>query len=125
MPTEQLNKSTMERMCRDAGMVPEKRVTIDGREVFIADGFSKVPHFTYGKFGVEKDEFPDGAFCTIWFASIKEDKVDVGCPMFFEKNHNPELMGSARQHARINAAIKHARHTLQACDEVRGMQLHA
>ena len=120
-----ITKDKMESMCRDAGMVPEARSKISGREIFVADGFSPIPHIAFMKFGVKKDEFKDGAFCTLWFAAKGEDKLDLGLPLIFDKSHDPQIMGSARKHARINAAIRHAKSTIATFDKVKGAGLNA
>lgn len=120
-----ITKDKMESMCRDAGMVPEARAKIKGREIFVADGFSSVPHVAFMKFGVEPDEFPDGAYCTLWFAAKGEDKLDLGLPLIFQKNHNPEYSDSMKKTGRINMAIKHAESTLKAYDKVKGSGLNA
>lgn len=115
-----IKKDDMERMCSNAGMRPEKRAKIDGHEVFIADGFSKVPHFTFAKFGVNKGEFPDGAYCTIWFCVKGEDKLDYGLPLLFEKNHDhPSLVEEGQKRtARINRALQDAKKSLAKRREI-------
>lgn len=104
-----MDKHAIERMCRKAGMRPVKRDRIDGAEVFIADGFAATPHVTFAKFGIEPKDFPGGCYATLWWVSRKEDKLDIGQPLFFELLHNPEYGNGSKQIARINAAMNEAR----------------
>ena len=104
-----ITKNKMESMCRTAGLVPVARRTVDGREVFIADGKSATPERTFSKFGVEANDFPGGCYATMYFVSRREDKLDIGHIMFFDLFHNPELAHEAKQQARINTAVDHAK----------------
>lgn len=104
-----ITKDKMESMCRTAGMVPVARQTVDGREVFVADGKSATPERTFSKFGVEANDFPGGCYATMYFVSRREDKLDIGHIMFFDLFHNPELAHEAKQQARINTAVDHAK----------------
>lgn len=103
-----ITKNKMERMCRSAGMLPVARRTVDGREVFIADGRSATPARTFSKFGVDENDFPGGCYATMYFVGRREDKMEIGHIMFFDLFHNPELSHGAKQQARINSAVKHA-----------------
>lgn len=107
-----IGKQKIESMCRAAGMVPVARVNIDGVEVFIADGFSAIPSIAFQKFGVEPSDFPGGCFGTMWFAACREDKLDFGRPMFFDRLHNLELSNKGKQGARIRAAADDAKRSL-------------
>lgn len=97
-----MDRHKIERMCRNAGMRPEIREKIGNIDLFIADGFSLPPHRWFKKFGVEPEDFPFGMYATLWWVSKKEDHLDVGQPLFFDKMENSKL-------ARINAARKEAR----------------
>lgn len=101
-------KNSIERMCRDAGLRPEKRQRLHDQEVFIADGFSLMPHNAWRRFGVDADEFKRGMYVTLWWLSKEEEKLDVGQPLFFDVTHNPELDVYSKKQARINSAIKTA-----------------
>jgi hypothetical protein len=102
-----VNKDMMERACRKAGMKPEKRETINGREVFIADGFSAIPDITFKRFGVDKGEFPMGAYVTMWWVA-KDEKLDVGRPILFDAFHDVGLSIDDKKRARINRAMVEA-----------------
>lgn len=108
-----IGKQKIERMCRDAGMIPVKRGTVRGAELFIADGFSAPPHHNYRRFGVEATDFPFGMFATLWWVSKGDEKLDTGQPLFFDAFHNPEYAKADKQRARINSAIKEADTFLQ------------
>lgn len=105
-----LNKADMERICRAAAMPPVWRETLeDGREIFIADGFSLPPHFTHRHFGIGPKQFPKGCYATMWWAGKGEDDLDIGAPLYFDLFHDPSLPKSSKQRARINAALQHAK----------------
>jgi len=103
-----MQKDPIEAMCRRAGLVPARRETIQGRDVFVADGFALLPHVTFRRFGVDEHDFPTGCHATIWWAARGEDRFDVGAPMFFEPHHDPEYDHKTKRQARINTALKQA-----------------
>lgn len=105
-----ITKTDMERMCRNAAMLPVHRATFDdGREIFIADGFSLPPHFAHRHFGVEPKDFPYGCYATMWWAAKGEDELHIGAPLYFDIAHDPSLPRESKQRARVNAAVKHAK----------------
>lgn len=113
-----MNKDDMERICRNAGMLPQKRTTMGEYDVFVADGFSELPAIAYRRFGVEPGEFPNGAFVTLWWIG-KDEELDVGLPLIFDAHHDMHLPSDARQPARINRAMQDARSFMQARKQVR------
>ena len=102
-----MKKQAFEDACRKAGMVPVRRTKILGAEVFIADGFSFNPHEKFARFGIEKGDFPLGAYATMWWVS-KDDELDIGQSLFFDFMHDPEYGLSSKKTARINSAIQEA-----------------
>lgn len=102
------DKNTIERICRNAGMRPERRVKIKDYDVFIADGFSLPPHNYYRRFGVDANEFPTGMYVTLWWVSKNDDQLDTGQPIFFEAMHDPGMSLSFKKLARINTALHEA-----------------
>lgn len=105
-----LKKADMERICRQAAMKPVHRATLeDGREVFIADGFSLPPHYMHRHFGVEPKDFPHGAYATMWWATKGEEDLAIGAPLYFDIGHDPSIPRESKQRARINAAVEHAK----------------
>lgn len=99
-----MDKQIIENACRKAGLTPATREKRGDYDIFIADGFSEKPYPTFKRFGVEKHEFPNGAFCTIWFVAKGEDKFDVGQPLLFEPDHDPQYDKNTKRTARINTA---------------------
>ena len=99
-------------------MVPEKRVSVMGTDVYIADGFSANPHINFQKFGVEPGEFPGGAYATMW-CTFNDEKLDGGRPLLFELFHNPEYDHKTKKMARVNTAIKEATAFLSQRERVR------
>lgn len=114
-----IGKQKMEDMCRAAGMKPVQRTSIDGVEIFIADGSCATPAVTFQKFGVDADDFPGGCYATMWWAAYKDEKLDVGRPLFFDLFHNPEFSSTSKQYARINAAVNDAKTFLDRRKKVR------
>lgn len=112
-------KASVERICRNAGMIPAKRSRIDGVEVFIADGFAAQPFLTFKKFGVEPNEFPYGCFATLWWISKGDEKLDTGQPLFFDAFHDPQLSAESKKLARINSALQEAKSFLMRRKKVR------
>lgn len=105
-----ITKADMERICRHAAMPPVHRETLDdGREIFIADGFSMPPHRMHRHFGIGPTAFPYGAYATMWWAAKGEDQLLVGAPLYFDIGHDPSIPRESKQRARINAAIKDAK----------------
>lgn len=103
-----MDKDRIERICRTAGMRPEKRVPFKSYEIFVADGFSLPPHRNFQRFGVEPLDFPSGMYATLWWVSKHEDKLDTGQPIFFDAFHNPEYSTETKKQARINTALREA-----------------
>jgi len=115
-----MQKDPIEAMCRQTGLAPSRRETIQGRDVFVADGFALLPHVTFRRFGVDANDFPTVCHATIWWAARGEDKFDVGAPMFFEPHHNPEYDHKTKRQARINTALNQAAGFLHSIDKARG-----
>lgn len=107
-----MNKEKLEKIFRTGGVSPIDRVSLGKQDVFIGDGFSLMPHNAYRKFGVEPDEFPGGMYVTWWWLG-KDEKLDVGRPLFFDAKHNPEYSREDRQQARVNAAVKEAKQFIE------------
>lgn len=91
-----------------AQMQPAHKERVGEYEVYVGDGYSFVPHVTYKRFGAEPEDFPCGAFCTIWFVARNEDCFEVGAPALYRTDHNPELDANSKKRARINRAVKDA-----------------
>lgn len=89
-------------------MRPEKRARWKDYEIFVADGFSLMPHNAFRRFGVESDEFPAGMYATLWWVSKESDQLDTGQPIFFDALHNPEYSAETKKQARINTALREA-----------------
>ena len=107
-----MNKEKMEQIFRNVGVKPVDRKRIGDFDVFLGDGFSLMPHNAYRKFGVEPAVFPGGMYVTWWWLG-KDEKLYAGQPVFFDAKHNPELILSDKQTARINGAMKTAKQFLE------------
>lgn len=114
-----MDKSNIERMCRDAGLTPEKREPFEGMDIFVADGFVAQPHVTFRRFGIESGEFPFGCFATLWWTAYGEQKFDVGRPIFFNAFHDPQYDKETKKRARVNTAVNDARDFIRQRNKAR------
>jgi len=89
-----------EKILSFAGIVPVARVTIEGEDVFVADGF--VPpskQESLKRFGVGPMEYPYGCYMTI---SVSEDKARgwdtqyAVCDAFHDPGYSPETKQGMR-----------------------------
>ena len=108
------NRDQIEEMCRAAGLTPEAKRTIRGKEVCIADGFSRTPAVTFKRLGVSPGEFPHGAYVTMWWLSKQEGALLFGEPLFFDALHDLDIELSSRKRARINSAILRAQSVIES-----------
>lgn len=115
-----LNKHNTEKMCRGAGLHPTKRERFQDREIYVADGFSERPEFTFKRFGVDPGEFPNGAFCTIWFVAKSESFFELGHPLLFDKFHDPVISPGSKQMARVNKAVQEAQESISRRAQLNG-----
>lgn len=115
-----VTKADMERICRAAAMPPVHRDKLaDGREIFVADGFSLPPHYMHRHFGITPSDFPYGAYATMWWAATGDEQLEVGAPLYFDVAHDPSMPSGSKQKARINAAIKHAKQHFARLKKIR------
>lgn len=96
------NVSKFERVCRDSGLEPVKKIKVGERIVLIADGYTndgpnfKGPHYT-----------------TLWAVGKHEDMLEVARPLYFEG------LGKVPKEKRILAAefdgVEFAKEMNQRC----------
>lgn len=72
-----LTKDSLARMCAKAGMQPEIRTHYKDYDVFIADGFTALPWVTLKRFGVGVEQYPFGAYVTMWGIAKGEDHIEI------------------------------------------------
>lgn len=108
-------KERLERFLSDTPIKPIMRTSINGIEVYVADGYV-TPDMYRGldvKFGVSPDfqKFPVGCFATVWHS---EGKVaGLSGVAYFEGMHDIESVSlNSRQAARINSTLRLARQSL-------------
>lgn len=102
----------MERICRSVGMRPAKRLKVHGVDVFVADGFSPIPHITFQRFGKsDPEEFPQGAFVTLFMTEGLPRGRNMAVPMFFDA----ALIASKNENGRVNATVKAAEQYIAKC----------
>ena len=100
-------REDLEKMMSKAQMRPEIRENYKGYTIFIGDGFSETPWVHYMKFGVDKEDFDDGAYCTMWLIGEGEN-IRFGSGMLFDKNHDLWMTDEGKKAARIRAAVQNA-----------------
>lgn len=84
-------KDKFEDICRRSGVVPKEKVVIDGKYIYIADGY--------------RNNWPEHkrpAYRTVFAIGFGDDKLDVAQDLYFNFGEGTTL------HSRINAAIKAA-----------------
>lgn len=102
-----LSKDDMERICRSVGLRPAKHLTIDGVDVYIADGFSATPHVTFQRLAnFEPDEFPFGSYVSLYFTEGLPVGLNGGQPLFFDAIQMDSRNEAARMNATVVAAKK-------------------
>ena len=99
-----MNKEKLELMCVAAGMTPQWRGPSTDGELFISDGFSARPGDTFGKFGATNEEFPFGAYLTLWSFADGEDRIKGGGALLFDAFHDPGWDAETKKRARVNKA---------------------
>ena len=97
----------LEKACRAAGLIPEDRGKLGRYELFLADGRSVKPEKDFRKFGIEKGDYPLGAYVVMW-ALAKDGDVWIAQPIFFEGLHDGSKPAAERKEMRLNRAIKTA-----------------
>ncbi len=104
-----MTKERIEKMCRNAGMVPVDRRAANGIDVVVADGFAPRPEITFQKFNVDAKQFPLGCYGTFWWA-LRSDTEGflIAYPLFFDALHNPGMRPEDKQRARVEAAFENA-----------------
>lgn len=102
-----MNKEKMEHVFREAGVTPALRQNAGDYDIFVGDGFSLMPHRLYRRFGVEPTEFPKGMYVTWWWVG-KDEKLDVGRPLFFDWAHDAEYSADDKKNMRILKAVDEA-----------------
>lgn len=115
-----MNKDTLERMCRKAGLVPEAKRTMGDRDLFIADGFCMTPEIQFARMGCKPGEFPCGAYVTMWWTGKGEDRIEMAEPIFFDAFHDPGYDLPTKKQARINTAIGRAKEVMNARQAANG-----
>lgn len=110
-----MNKDKLATVLSRGGVNPVARHKVGQEEVFVADGFVPPPHHHLERFGVKPDEFPHGCYMTVWWT---EHKKGWGGMSFFEPDHDPLLMDSYKQQARINSTLKIASYEIRQRNRV-------
>lgn len=107
-----MDKSKLERLCENAGLKPERRTTLRGHDIFIAEGYVLMPEVTF-PMSVKPGEYPGGCYAALFWTAKGEDRMQMGHTLFFDLNHDSQYDTATRRRARINAAIKRADEVLR------------
>lgn len=111
------DKEKIESMCRKAGMKPFERRQLRDYDLLISDGFSMPPHYTYQRFGVDPDDFPNGCYVTFWWLMKGEDNMFAAHPLFCDIYHDMEYDKETKHRMRLNSAVEDAENFLKQMDE--------
>jgi hypothetical protein len=103
-----LTKENVSRMLAKAGVQEAHRDSYMRYDIFIADGRVDNPGWVLRRFGIGKDDFPNGCFCTFWFVA-KDEKFEVGQLLPFDPLHDPQYDDKSKRIARTAAALVQAR----------------
>jgi hypothetical protein len=103
-----MNKDDIERAFRAGGTAPTLREKMGEYDLFIADGFSRSPHLSFQRFGIEPDEFPSGMYVTFWWLG-RGEKLHIGRPLFFDAAD----FDSMNKDGRLNSARDDAKRTVK------------
>ena len=101
------SREDLEKLMTKAQMRPELRENYKGYTIFIGDGFSEKPWVHYMKFGVSKEDFDNGAFCTMWLIGEGEN-IRFGSGLLFDRDHDMWLTEEGKKDARVRTAIQNA-----------------
>lgn len=105
-----MNKDQIEQKFRQAGLTPADRVKVGNFDVFLGDGFVSPANFwKFQKFPsfLSEQEFPFGAWVTLWWVGKDEECRDGGvlaCHAFHEREYDVETRKKARLQAALNQA---------------------
>ena len=106
-------------LSKRANMREAGKETYKGYEIYVAEGYSDHPHVEYRRFFIDEKDFPYGAYMSMWWVAEDEDHFDVGRPMFFASDHDPQMPVSQRPKARTNAALNDAKSFIERRLEAR------
>jgi hypothetical protein len=109
MKTVEERKREIEKAFSQVGINPVHRTTIDGNELYIADGFISPALINAGfliKFSVNPGEFPFGCFLTMWWS---DQHKGIGSIAVFDAMHDPGYSPDEKIKMRVNSTIHLAR----------------
>lgn len=117
-----MNKEKLEKFCRNIGLEPAEKIAFKDGHILIADGLvseaGKASLVKRG--GIELGEFPEGVYMTLWFWEDNEKYPISGRPLFFDKNHDPQLDDKTKRSGRIQACFDNALAVIKLAEEVHG-----
>lgn len=105
-----MNKDKVEHIFRTVGLLPEDRLKVGNFDVFLGDGYISPSNFwKFQKFPnfLSMDDFPMGAYVTLWWVGKDENLKDGGliaCEPFHEREYDLETRKKARLQAALNQA---------------------
>ena len=111
-----MNKDKIETIFRSVGLLPEDRIHLGNFDVFLGDGYVSPANFwKFRKFEdfLNDDDFPMGAYVTLWWVGKDEQCKDGGllaCEPFHDNQYGPET----RKQARLQAALNQAEGRIQS-----------
>ena len=112
-----MDKATLEKACRMAGMAPARREETPQGIIYISDGFQANAE-VFKRFGATNELFGFGVYCTMWWLA-EGDRVLAGQPLLFDAFHDPEYDMDTKRRARVNTAWQEAEAFLKRREDYR------
>jgi hypothetical protein len=103
-----LTKESFARMCANADIKPVHREAYKNYDILIGDGRVANPDVVLQRFGIEKDDFPLGCFCTVWCVA-KDEKIALAGVLPIRLTHDILYDENSKRMARVAAGVVTAR----------------
>ena len=113
------NKSALERSFDEIGVKPVGRHKIYGHDILFGDGFVTKPYPALKKFGIEKNDFPNGCYCTVWLWATDDQTCGLGLPIFFDPMHDVAQPLHWRRERRMDEAKMSAVNAIRTLRDAR------
>jgi len=118
-----LTKDSFARMCANADIKPVHREAYKGHDILIGDGKVSNPDRVLGRFGISKDDFPLGCFCTVWCIA-RDDKIHLAGILPHKLTHDIIYDEQSRQRGRVGAGVLLARRHIDTMRSVADTGIH-
>lgn len=118
-----LTKDSLARMCANAGILPAHSESYKGYGIVIGDGRVVNPAVVLKRFGIERDDFPFGCYCTLW-GITKDDDVFIAGVLPNSLSHDASHDANSRRMARISGGVMVAKMHIDKLRKAAAKRLH-